>query len=189
MNYKYEYLSDIVLNYTYVSKDNKSFMAVLYQNNDILCFSLNPKNTDCPDIVKNIQNAFLIFLNTYMSNPNFDQSSLKQNMDKNIVVGVDLDNIDKDASTILYNDNKNLISILGDQNIVKNGNIFHELFHLAFKKETAFRKGLNEGYVEALTHRYFKKNKLAYSDNVYYALELEKIVGMDNMEEAISKAT
>ncbi len=77
--------------------------------------------------------------------------------------------------------------------------IFHELFHLAsttvdnedmyvgfcqMNDKNFLGIGLNEGYTEALTRRYFEEfsNKTAYNIEVDIALSLEKIIGKEKME-------
>lgn len=90
-------------------------------------------------------------------------------------------------------------------NCLKYGSINHELFHMAssfydkkaklgfcgfhqlnYLKNEMIGYGLNEGYTELLTNRYFNKerNFIAYSYNIceFFTSKLEEIVGKEQME-------
>ena len=75
--------------------------------------------------------------------------------------------------------------------------LYHELFHMSsrtFKDEVAYcgfkqvsddfylAEGINEGYTQLLTERYFDDNTPAYIYQVYVVDKLEKIVGQEKME-------
>lgn len=98
-----------------------------------------------------------------------------------------------------YNVKKNQIEV----DVAHSSAIYHELFHMAssiYKDEVrysgfrqssskfgvvSFGKGLNEGYTQLLTERYFgdiKKIKGAYVYEVHIADKLEKLVGQEKME-------
>ena len=80
--------------------------------------------------------------------------------------------------------------------------IYHELFHMAsscYRKDIYFSgfsqnlsgQGLNEGYTEFLTRRYFgneMKKQVAYEDEVGLASFIEKVVGRAKMESLYLKA-
>ena len=78
--------------------------------------------------------------------------------------------------------------------------IYHELFHMASTKrgniltncgfryykndKVSYGRGLNEGYTDILTQRYFynKDYEIMYDNEYIYALLLERIIGKDKME-------
>lgn len=99
-------------------------------------------------------------------------------------------------------------SVVRNKIFIKNENsIYHELFHLASsyysrEKETIFTgfkqtngnnsigTGINEGYTELLSERYFKdeKDNLSYPFNVIIVKSLENIIGKEKMEQLYMKA-
>ncbi len=187
--YKYSYLQQQILNSLQVDKDNPRFIISLYDatvHNYQIDLS---QDNEGQEMIQNIKRAILLFVNTVVSNPNFDTTNLEANLNKNIVIGVEMEDGDSHAGTTTYDESKNLFGIFADHNLVETGVIYHELFHLASRPKTkhTFSRGLKEGYTEALAHRYFQKGKVSYHDDVRYALELEKIVGRSTMEEAYSK--
>lgn len=185
--YSYEELERKVLKEVYVDKNVSSLIIALYDGS-VTLYPLDFEGKGF-SIVNDIENAFLLFFNEVTNNPNFDLTNFRMNLKRNLVIGVDMADVKPDAGTTLFDESKNLFGIFCDHNLVDRGVIYHELFHYAFRPNggTTFRRGLNEGYTEALAHRYFSKEKQAYPDNVHYVLELEKIVGMDVMENAYSK--
>lgn len=70
------------------------------------------------------------------------------------------------------------INHMASTDYVNNNNIFS-----GFRQNT-FGAGLNEGYTEVLTHRYFKKEKPAFSYNFFFriASSIEIIIGQQEME-------
>ena len=94
-----------------------------------------------------------------------------------------------------YSCESNTITLLGE---VEEDSIFHELFHMAssqkqndvlysgfkqFIKGECIGKGLNEGYTQLLTQRYFNcENNGHYPYHVEIMEVLEKIVGKEKME-------
>lgn len=100
-----------------------------------------------------------------------------------------------------YNPKKNKINVL---NFIKDEVINHELFHMATsvydnKKDFAFcgfmqinyktrdyiGSGLNEGYTQLLTERYFgETNEIAVSYKIcmFFSKKLEEIIGKDKMQ-------
>ena len=164
MKYNYEELEKEIMKELYVSKDDSSLMVALYdQKVDLYPLTFDGEN---PKLVEDIGNSFLLFFNTVCNNENFDLTNFRANLNKNLVIGVWQKNVLPDSGTTIYNENKNLFGIFADFNLVSRGVIFHELFHYAFRgdKNNMFGRGLNEGYTEALTHRYFQKSKLAYKE-------------------------
>lgn len=182
--YNYEDLEKRILDNIYVDKGDSSVLIALC-NENVNIYPLD-FNGEGPTIVNNIENAYLHFFNIIMELPNFDFENFRRNMNRNFLIGVSMEQVNSDAGITIFNDNKNLFGIFGDYNLVDRGVIYHELFHFA-SYPTNFRRGLNEGYTEILTHRYFNKSKLAYPDNVDYVLKLENIIGQDIMENAYSK--
>lgn len=181
--YNYEDLEKEVLKNVSIDKNTSAFLVALYDKNiHLFPLDFNQKNIK---IVDDIQNAFLLFFSVFTENENFALNNFRNNLNKNLIVGVSSYDKKMDAGTTIYNDSKNLFGIYAGDDLVNRGVIFHELFHLA-SYPTNFKRGLNEGYTEALAHRYFSKTKMAYNDNVYYALELEKIIGQELMEKAYS---
>jgi len=103
-------------------------------------------------------------------------------------------------------------SFLGRYDILKNeiaidlsrdkekSSIYHELFHMASTRrgniatgsgfkyyktdKVSYGRGINEGYTDILTQRYFynKNYEIIYKNEYIYALLLERIVGKDKME-------
>ncbi|MBR2832946.1 MAG: hypothetical protein IKE75_00650 [Bacilli bacterium] len=183
MNYTHEYLEKEIMKKVSIDKTTSNFfITVCGENIDTYPLDFNQKNVK---IVNDVENSFLTFFSIFTENENFDLNNFRNNLNKNLVIAVDMNGKNKDSGTTVYNDTKNLFGIYADSTLIERGVIFHELFHFA-SHPTNFKRGLNEGYTEALTHRYFNKTKLAYPDNVYYAIELEKIIGKDIMEKAYS---
>ncbi|MBR3362645.1 MAG: hypothetical protein IKG40_01820 [Bacilli bacterium] len=183
MNYSYESLEKEIAKKVEINKSTSQFLIALYdQDVNLYPLNFNQKNIK---LVDDIENAFLLFFSNFTENENFDLNNFRNNLSKNLIIGVTSNDSRKDAGTTVYNDSKNLFGIYASDSLVDRGVIFHELFHFA-SHPTNFKRGLNEGYTEALAHRYFNKVKLAYEDNVYYSLELEKIIGRDIMEKAYS---
>ncbi len=145
--------------------------------------------------------AIVLFVNRLSEvKPNFDFPFLRMNLEtlkvKNRLVA------DFDTNTVSY---ANYYS--GDNKIVLStghalASIYHELFHMATRTITSdgyefcgfsqfkplilnIGKGLNEGYTELLTQRYFYDQGLeyAYSIEVNFAKMVEKIVGQSKMEQ------
>lgn len=188
-NYKYSYLQKQILNSLSIDKDNSCFIISLYDTT-VHNYQINLfQDDEEPEMIQSIKRAILLFINTVVSNPNFDTTNLEANLNKNIVIGVEMGDGDSNAGTTTFDESKNLFGIFADHNLVTTGVIYHELFHLASRPKVkhTFSRGLKEGYTEALAHRYFEKEKVSYPDDVSLALELEKIVGRDIMEEAYSK--
>ena len=98
-------------------------------------------------------------------------------------------------STGLYSFDKNRIDLLTTKSI------YHELFHMASSRVifnfayTGFRiydsnkrksvgMGLNEGYTELMTHRYFSNKRLynPYKYETFIVNKLEQIIGKEKME-------
>ena len=183
MNYTYENLEKEICKKNEVDKNTSKFLVALCDKN-IDIYSLDFSQKDIR-LIDEIENSFLLFFSIYTENENFDLNNFRNNLNKNLIIGVSMHDSRKDVGSTIYNDSKNLFGIYTSTNLVDRGVLFHELFHFA-SHPTNFKRGLNEGYTEALTHRYFKKTKLAYEDNVHYALELEKIIGKDIMENAYS---
>ena len=182
--YNFEKLESQILNEIYIDKEDSNFMVALC-NGSVNIYPMN-FNGEGPLMVSDVENAYLHFFNTIMELPNFNLENFRRNMNCNFLVGISMDQINPDAGTTVFNENKNLFGIFADYNLVDRGVIYHELFHFA-SYPTNFRRGLNEGYTEILTHRYFNKSKMAYPDNFDYVLKLENIIGQDVMEEAYSK--
>lgn len=185
--YKFDELQKKILERMDIDRNGSSF-NVAVEDGDISFYPVDFK-IDCDNVLVNgIKNSIINFTKVVMDNPNFDITNFKSNLDKNIVIGVSRDDV-LDSGDTVYDENRNLFQILADKSLVSSGVIYHELFHLASRPEGGhtFRLGLREGYTEALTHKYFSKSKLAYPDNVYYALKLEKIIGSNLMENAYSK--
>lgn len=104
----------------------------------------------------------------------------------------------KTNTAAAYNTKKNKIEVNGDN---YKSTIYHELFHMASStykdgicysgfKQATFKvnlgTGLNEGYTQLLTQRYFSYNEEVfgpYKFEVEIAREVEKIVGKEKMEE------
>ena len=99
-----------------------------------------------------------------------------------------------------YNCKKNMVVV--DSKKAKKV-IYHELLHMAssivmnqyftgfFQSITNNKRvgnGLNEGYTELLSHRYFNADNKAYTSHVLLASQLEKIIGKEKMEELYFKA-
>lgn len=185
--YNYDVLEKEILKEINIDKNTSSLIIALYDEK----VSLYPLDFEenGPEIVQSIENAFLHFFNVVTNNPNFDLSNFRKNLNKNLIIGVQMEDEKIDAGTTIFDESKKLFGIFASQNLVDRGVIYHELFHYAFRpdKTTNFRRGLNEGYTEALTHRYFEKTKTSYTDNVDYVLKLEQIIGQNLMEEAYSK--
>ena len=183
MNYDYEYLEKELLKKEKIDKSTSTFlMALCNQDIDIYSLDFNKKNIK---LVDDIENSFLLFFSIFTENDNFDLNKFRNNLNKNLIICVLMQDCKEDVGTTIYNDSKNLFEIYAGDKLIQRGVLFHELFHFA-SYPTNLKRGLNEGYTEALTHRYFSKVKLAYEDNVYYALELEKIIGKEIMEKAYS---
>ena len=185
--YKFDELQKKILEKLDVDRNGKSFNIAI-EDGDISFYPMDFKADYDNDLVNGIKNSIISFTKVIMDNPNFDIANFRSNLDKNIVIGVSLGDA-LDSGDTIYDENRNLFQILADKNLVSSGVIYHELFHLASRPEGGhnFRLGLREGYTEALTHKYFSKNKLAYPDNVYYSLKLEEIIGSELMESAYSK--
>ena len=98
------------------------------------------------------------------------------------------------ATSGQYSCKKNLVSI---KRGFANSAIYHELFHMASSKflngvrfsgfyQNGLGDGLNEGYTELLTNRYFNSNTdrvtNAYQYMVFMVDKVEKIVGQEKME-------
>ena len=185
--YKFNKLQKKILERMDIDSNGSSFNIVI-DNGNISFYPLSFKTDYDNALVNDIKNAIINFTKVIMDNPNFDITNFKNNLNKNIVIGVSMDEF-LDSGDTVYDENRKLFQILADKTLVSSGVIYHELFHLASRPENGhtFRLGLREGYTEALTHKYFSKNKLAYPDNVYYALKLEEIIGGELMESAYSK--
>ena len=94
----------------------------------------------------------------------------------------------------------NLIKIDDRKDINQDQVLYHELFHIAstiknrniwysgfeqnnLNKFNCIGKGLNEGYTELLTSRYFETNpKSGYQYEIHIASKLEEIIGKEKME-------
>ena len=183
MNYTYEDLEKEVMGKVTINKDTSDFFVVLC-GEDINLYPLDFVSKDI-GLVDYVQNSFLVFFSIFTENENFDLNNFRNNLNKNLIIGIDMNREKSDSGTTIYNNSRNLFGIYADSSLIKSGVLFHELFHFA-SYPTNFRRGLNEGYTEALTHRYFNKSKLAYGDNVHYVLEIERIIGSDVMERAYS---
>lgn len=185
--YNYENLEREILKDINVDKNDSKVMIALYDGKtSVYPFDFSGNG---PILVSDIENAFLNFFNTVTGNENFDLTNFRTNLNKNFIIGVQNEDVNPNAGTTIFDESKNLLGIFADHNLVDTGVIYHELFHFASRPNGGhtFRRGLNEGYTEALTHRYFNKSKVSYPDNVNYALELENIIGQDVMENAYSK--
>ena len=185
--YKFDELQKKILEKLDVDRNVNSFNIAI-EDGDVSFYPVDFSAYSDNDLVNDIKNTIISFAKVVMDNPNFDIINFKNNLEKNIVIGVSMDDV-LDSGDTIYDENRNLFQILADKTLVSSGVIYHELFHLASRPEGghSFRLGLREGYTEALTHKYFSKNKLAYPDNVYYALKLEEIIGSELMESAYSK--
>lgn len=183
MRYTYENIEKAVLKKVCVSKETSNFLVTLYDYSvSLYSLDFNKKNIK---LVDDVEDSFLLFFSVFTENENFDLNKFRNNLNKNLVIGISMHDDREDAGTTIYNDSRSLFGIYAGDSLVERGVIFHELFHFA-SYPTNFRRGLNEGYTEALAHRYFNKVKMAYEDNVYYVLELEKIIGRDVFENAYS---
>ncbi len=189
--YNYEYLEKQIISKLPLDKDSSLFIISLYNDGNIQNYELHfdAEDKDVPEIVQNVKQAILEFFSTFISNPNFDHSNFKNNLNRNVVIGIEMGNGNPNAGVTVFDENKNLLGIFAEHSLVDTGVIFHELFHFASRPANShqFSRGLKEGYTEALTHRYFTKTKLAYPEDVKYSLELEQIVGQNVMENAYSK--
>lgn len=100
----------------------------------------------------------------------------------------------------VYNIEENKINVLNEN---YSEVIYHELFHMSssiIQNEVLYSgfnqifisdsqmydigKGLNEGYTQLLTERYFKDYNIlhAYTIEVFFAFQLERIIGKEKME-------
>ena len=170
------------------------------------------RNNDILEISQDIDNEFRDAVNEFVKvlNESFSPNDLT-NFYNNIaslkisfrsffrLVYYDLIMKSKISASYLALDNKILI---GDNNFLDT--IYHELFHMAsavikgdivfsgfkqantnYKNVSVFGYGLNEGYTQLLSERYFKLNDDVinpYYYEVHLAYHLEQIVGKDKME-------
>ena len=143
---------------------------------------------------KKYSESILKFINVFIDN--FPKENLINFYNNINSLKVQSKNIySKTGDMGLYVIKKNLIYL--DDNI-SDVVIFHELFHMAsslyrngvyysgfsqaVKNKGAIGKGLNEGYTELLTQRYFNVNSSAYLSHVIIAERIEKIIGKEKME-------
>lgn len=156
--YKYSYLQEQILNSTSIDKNNPKFIISLYDG-EVHNYQIDlSKDNKEPEIIQNIKQAILQFINTIVSNPNFDTTNLETNLNKNIIIGIDIKEKDRNAGTTTFDESKNLFGIFADHNLVETGVIYHELFHLASRPKTkhTFPRGLYHTFV------FFKEKTLLF---------------------------
>lgn len=145
-----------------------------------------------------IFNLFLDFLD---NNPHFSRRIFNYNLKKLKIKKLSL--IERINIYAKYNCTSNVIRI-NDKDTLKH--LYHELFHVLSSFETkrfcflgfalvdkyyknSLGRGLNEGYTEFLSIRYFGYSKIdCYTIYVYIASFLEMIIGKEKMETWYSEA-
>ena len=167
-----------------------------YENKQIeLSNTLLKKIENSKQIKKDFKSYITKFVQTLIDkNANFDFRILKKNInDLNIVV---LNNNEMDSGG-KYSWHNNVIYIREDELSTIENTIFHELFHMAsynrFKACGGFQdfllyKGINEGYTQLLSEKYFSVKTNDYLVEKTIAKLLESIIDSSLMEKFYSTA-
>ncbi len=165
-------------------------------------------NFDIEQLSEQIRDDLKIFITTIMNRrEDFDYIAFLNNLKTLKIKSVNFDRINiikkllfKQDSKILgaYSSYNNLIELSKDYN---KSVFFHELFHTASSVKTeqntyigfaqrpsSIGVGLNEGYTEYLTHKYFYefeevRDSCSYLLEQLIAKEIERLVGEKQMEE------
>lgn len=194
------------LNIVYLFKNNleKGKKLILQRNNiynkPIKLKEQILKKAKKTKITKGLYGKYIvIFIETLINkNANFDFNFFKKNIkDLNVII------INKPNTpwSAFYDNKKNIIYIQEKQLDVYGVEVFiyHELLHMlsnlkqkeiqqvGFNKEGLFI-GINEGYTQLLTRRYFNASEGAYVIEEKIAILLEFIVSRPLMESIYSKA-
>lgn len=183
-----------------LKRNNKKINYDLIEDTRSIKYKKVSKTKICDEGIQNRINIFYDVLNKEV--PNFDLSFFGNNIldltfkTKEKIKGTTVGFYD--ASDNKMHMQENYLNI-----------IYHELFHLASSNErngivySGFKQfnrekrnigvGLNEGYTDLLSYRYFSKynynfsNCYNYKICVYYSRLLETIVGRDKMQQLYSK--
>lgn len=195
--------------YTNIKNNNYSLKRNINFRNKKISIPLimkNSKITNENDTECNIQ-AYINNFNQVLLN-NFKEDSLLIYLNNlvNLRVGSSKFTFLKllwnsEIMAIYFVDKNKLVIRKGNK---KESTIYHELFHVAssiidgntyfigFSQYTSKKgmigKGLNEGYTELLTNRYFNSNDKSYQFEMKCAYLLEQIVGKQQMENLYLKA-
>lgn len=195
--------------YTNIKNNNYSLKRNINFRNKKISIPLimkNSKTTNENDIECNIQEYINTFNQVLLNNFKEDSLLIYLNNLVNLRVGSSKFTFLKllwnsEIMAIYFVDKNKLVIRKGNK---KESTIYHELFHVAssiidgntyfigFSQYTSKKgmigKGLNEGYTELLTNRYFNSNDKSYQFEMKCAYLLEQIVGKQQMENLYLKA-